>query len=337
MSVGVVSILFVKPGLAYRLPPPLDPEVAADLRRRFDAHVEQRLRSDLEGARLLREIARSGLHLRAGASSVTDFAEACGLSASTARELDHLGRALDAHAGLAERVESGAMHVANAEVIGRITKEPPDFARPGEDWLALAEAEDPRTFLRRFQERRDEVRQGAPVRPLLAYMSERGHRVFEEARTIVSRSAQRSLTAGETIEALADRCLDSCDPRRERAGRRRVPDTAAIPGSRYVPAEVRRRVRLRSGDRCAVRGCSNRMFLHLSHRTPHREAGSRESDNLDLLCDRHHTLFEQGLIKLIGPPEAPVFTTADGKVIGEASVRRAHAAADPPVSPPSGG
>jgi hypothetical protein len=217
-----------------------------------------------------------------------------------------------------------------------MTKEPPEFVRPGEDWLGWAVTEDPRSFLRRFQERGDEVRQGAPVRPLLAYLSERGHRVFEDARAVVSRSAQRWLTTGETIEALSERCLDRCDPRRQRGARRRLPDTATLPGSRYVPAEVRRRVRVRSDDRCSVGGCSRRVFLHLSHRTPARDRGSREADNLDLLCDWHHAMFEQGLIRRGGTPDAPVFTTPDGQVIGGPSVRKKRAA-DPPKTPPADG
>jgi hypothetical protein len=79
---------------------------------------------------------------------------------------------------------------------------------------------------------------------------------------------------------------------------------------------VEREVRSRSEDTCAVEFCGNDIFLTLSHRKPHREGGSREADNLDLLCGWHHALYEQGRIFIEGSAAAPVIRTWDGRIIG---------------------
>jgi hypothetical protein len=152
----------------------------------------------------------------------------------------------------------------------------------------------------------------------LALLTENEHARFETARRLASRSAQQVLTAGQTITAMMDVYLAGRDPLRRRSAPRRMPHTATLPNSRRVPAAVDRAVRARSEDKCAIKSCRNGIFVHRSHRTPHREGGTREEDNLDLLCARHHALFEQGMIRLSGPPEARVFTDASGNVLGYA-------------------
>jgi hypothetical protein len=47
----------------------------------------------------------------------------------------------------------------------------------------------------------------------------------------------------------------------------------------------------------------------------HASGGSREADNLDDLCSDHHTMYEQGLLRVEGPTDAPVFYDATGRPI----------------------
>src|SRR5439155_24649861 len=58
------------------------------------------------------------------------------------------------------------------------------------------------------------------------------------------------------------------------------------------------------------------IWVQRSHRTPHAEGGSREAENLDLLCDYHHVLYERGELRITGPPDAPVLADREGRPLG---------------------
>jgi hypothetical protein len=71
------------------------------------------------------------------------------------------------------------------------------------------------------------------------------------------------------------------------------PSGGATPGSRYIPAEVKREVWLRDLGRCVFTGttgrrCSERGFLEFHHRKPHAEGGPPTVDNIELRCRRHN-------------------------------------------------
>jgi hypothetical protein len=326
--VGVVSILFVLPGLRYSLPPEPPQDDHEALLGELDAFIAERRRLDLGAAKIFNAIAQLGIHLYEGASSVASLAEARGLSGASAHEIELLGRALWQRPldPIEADVASGRIRIENAAVLGRFDADD-DLLRQGDRWLEWARTLRPREFLRKYRERVDEVRQGRPVRALTVFLSHEGMDDFEAARRVASRSARIGLTAGQTVDVLVDEYLERHHPLYqraglgERAGARRAADTATdletTPGSRYISLEVRRAVLRRNGDRCAVPFCHRDTFVHFSHRRPHRRGGSREADNLDLLCDRHHALFEQGLIRIEGTPDAPVFKTPLGRVVGE--------------------
>jgi hypothetical protein len=74
-------------------------------------------------------------------------------------------------------------------------------------------------------------------------------------------------------------------------------DTA--PGSRHIPAEVRRAVWLRDGGRCAFVGkggrrCAERGFLEFHHVQPYGMGGQATVDNIALRC-RAHNAYEADL------------------------------------------
>jgi hypothetical protein len=69
--------------------------------------------------------------------------------------------------------------------------------------------------------------------------------------------------------------------------------TTAKPGSRHVPAEVRRALRDRDGEQCSYVGrdgyrCRERGFLELHHVEPHGVGGPASAGNLRFLCRRHN-------------------------------------------------
>ncbi len=94
--------------------------------------------------------------------------------------------------------------------------------------------------------------------------------------------------------------------------KRRMSDTRGRPG-RGIAAETQRAVRGRTQHRCAFPGCTNEIWTEYSHRVPHSVGGGREKDDLDLLCPRHHWMYELGWIRIVGTPDAPVFTDATGR------------------------
>ena len=95
-----------------------------------------------------------------------------------------------------------------------------------------------------------------------------------------------------------------------------MPDTATLPDSRYVPAEVRREIRRRSGGWCSVSTCDCRIFLQGVHDEPHWKGGSREAGNLDPMCGMHHTLLDLGYLRRVPGQNPPVFRTLAGELVG---------------------
>jgi 5-methylcytosine-specific restriction endonuclease McrA len=93
----------------------------------------------------------------------------------------------------------------------------------------------------------------------------------------------RALTA--LLEALAKKKLAATDRPRESRDH--------SPGSRHIPAEVKRAVWLRDGGRCAFvsrsgHRCSEQGFLEFHHVTPHASGGPPTVNNLQLRCRAHN-------------------------------------------------
>lgn len=76
------------------------------------------------------------------------------------------------------------------------------------------------------------------------------------------------------------------------------PAREAVPGSRHIPAAVRREVWQRDGARCAFVGaagrCAERGFLELHHVVPFAEGGAATTANIELRC-RAHNAYEAEL------------------------------------------
>ena len=96
------------------------------------------------------------------------------------------------------------------------------------------------------------------------------------------------------------------------------------PGSRHVPADVKRRVWVRDLGRCAFVGtagkrCDERGFLEFHHVTPFALGGEASFDNIQLRCRRHNA-YEARLY--FGDGGGGTGVSRGGGVGGRDSVRR---------------
>ena len=78
------------------------------------------------------------------------------------------------------------------------------------------------------------------------------------------------------------------------AASRPRPGHDAKPGSRHIPAAIKRQVWRRDGGQCAFRGergrCSETGFLEFHHVVPFARGGATTRENLELRCRTHNAL-----------------------------------------------
>jgi hypothetical protein len=117
--------------------------------------------------------------------------------------------------------------------------------------------------------------------------------------------------------AVLDRALTAllADLARKKFGAATAPRAArgTAPGSRHVPAEVKRAVFLRDLGRCAFVGtggrrCAERGFLEFHHVHPYAMGGAATLDNIQLRCRRHNACEARADFGRSGP-RAPGQTT----------------------------
>jgi hypothetical protein len=87
------------------------------------------------------------------------------------------------------------------------------------------------------------------------------------------------------------------------------PSRGTAPGSRHIPAEVKRTVWLRDLGRCAFRApdgrrCSERGFVEFHHVRPYAESGEASVANIQLRCRRHND-YEARVHAASAHPSAP--------------------------------
>jgi 5-methylcytosine-specific restriction endonuclease McrA len=76
------------------------------------------------------------------------------------------------------------------------------------------------------------------------------------------------------------------------AAKRQRASGAAIPASRYIPADIKRAVWQRDGGRCGFEGtqgrCTETGFLEYHHVVPFADGGETSASNLELRCRAHN-------------------------------------------------
>lgn len=104
------------------------------------------------------------------------------------------------------------------------------------------------------------------------------------------------IPAGD-VAALVDRALTvllaDLEKRKMGATERPRKSRGTAPGSRHIPAEVRRKVWERDGGQCTFLGrdgrrCSERAGLEIDHIVPHALGGEATVENTRLRCGRHN-------------------------------------------------
>jgi hypothetical protein len=284
---------------------------AAQIADLYDELARSRTEIDLKAARLLRRMERIGGWDCVASSSAADFGERLGISALEVRNQLLLGRALEVEAALEEKVRSRAIPVASAALLGRVLSDK-RLLREGDDWIGWAEGESSWAFRRRVQKRREELALGELVVPLHLHVASKALDDFNRCREILSRKAGVPVTRGQTFGLVTDAFLDEHDEERVEPGKRRMPDTATLPG-RGVPAEVKREVRARQPGRCAVPFCDNSIYLEYAHLKAYRLGGSQEAVNILRACGKHHGQLDKGYLRITGPAERPSFTDYGGR------------------------
>jgi hypothetical protein len=276
-----------------------------DLGRALDAPPTAAVVAAVESARARDVAGGSSMHVgRAGA--------AVGTNSTDAAETD---AAPVASVTTTDAVLIGALSVERAVAAGQFLRKP-DLLRDGEDHVALAMSGSMRQVRWTIRSREEEIAQQEAVVLLPLAVTVRTRDSFRRAKSLASERAGTMLTEGQTFALVVNRWLDENDPMRRGEGARRVPDTAGLPGRRYVPKSVRRTVLRRSGGHCEVPGCTRRTFLQLAHDESHASGGSREEENLWNACVVHHTQFDAGLIRICDWKDGrPRFCGVEGQLL----------------------
>ncbi|HEU4926916.1 MAG TPA: HNH endonuclease signature motif containing protein, partial [Vicinamibacterales bacterium] len=138
----------------------------------------------------------------------------------------------------------------------------------------------------------------AAVRPLAPERYKLQVTIDAETRAKLHRAQDllRHTNRSADEAAVIDRALTVLVEQLEKAkyGRTDRPRPASVsdPGSRYLPAHLRRAVSGRDGDRCAFVGsegrCTETAGLHYHHRIPFADGGPTAVDNLELRCPAHN-------------------------------------------------
>lgn len=273
------------------------------------ASITRRREASLACARDFRRLVEVGdgvAFTQHGCASIGELGERFGFSAHEARELLDLGEAFTHDAAFEAQVRKGTIPWQAGCVVARILATP-RLLREGDDWIGWAQTESVKQLRRRVNQRLEEgERPGGRLVSVELFVPPQVRDDFQRATRIASRKAQRTLSQGTAFAAIVDHYLDSFDRARVEPGMRRLADTSSIE-SRYVPADVRREIQNRQQGRCAMPFCDHDTFLDYAHLIPHALRGSREADNLVLLCSRHHGMLDSGLLRLHGTAAHPEF------------------------------
>jgi hypothetical protein len=326
-------------------PIPVQPDPAAFAASdRFMRATRRIRRLDLIRAEACVEIRASKIYKLEGSGSVVEYAARLGVRPWITFDLLALGDLLAAHPQLKEPFLAGNLSLRAAATLQRILEVP---GEPAEPWIQMAHDLSTRDFCSEVKDRMAERRVGRPPVHVHLRLGAGGYDDFRRARVLLQRKSDRAITLDETAETCFSEYLDRNDPLRIEGRERRMPDTRGTPG-RTVAREVSRDVRQRDRERCTVPACPNEVYLHLGHLEAHAEGGSRESDNLFLLCSQHNQMMEQGLLIVKGTVEAPEFFDKEGRPYTEGTqprrrapparrrpLRGGHAPGEPPKPPPA--
>jgi hypothetical protein len=265
-------------------------------------------------ARMLATGIRAGRHLDDLSVSASWFGHHYGLGPSEVHRLIALGFLVEEHPEVEAPFLEARLSLENASLLHDLYSIK-SAVREGEDWLQWAIEIPTSDFRKKVEKRVVEVAEGGPVDHVGFFVSRETRRRFDRAREIASRKAGRMLTRSETFGRLVDDYLQRHDPLylQSRPARR----TKRPRAGDYVPESVKRDVRRRFGNRCAVAGCTHTTFLEIAHIVPRALGGLNRVEDLLELCRPHHELFDAKRMFLVGwDTDRPWFVDRTGRRIG---------------------
>lgn len=266
-----------------------DLELVAEVSRR--AAQERHATAAL--IRSLIEFDRRRLYLAEGFASLYAYCtRALHYSEQAAFNRIEVARAAARWPQLLACIENGSLHLAGARLLApHLTDENIELALHQSRYkskrdieevaaalgrrsvLVAVAAEHYRLHLTISRQARDTLRQ---VQALMSHELPDGNEavIFEQALTLLLQTLQKKRTAATE------------HPR---------PSNMPVPGSRHIPASVKRAVYKRDGGRCAFVGrqgrCPERHLLEYHHRVPYALGGQATADNIELRC-RPHNVYE---------------------------------------------
>jgi hypothetical protein len=185
-----------------------------------------------------------------------------------------------------------------------------------DEWLDLAVKTSTRALIQLAMEALETARMGGgPLKTRTLRLSPTGDREFEHAKAIARRRADMPLNDSEANERFVRCYIDRYDPHWRDLGKHRVRGirSAVNPKSRWIPAEVKREVRLRDGDKCSVPFCDHQAWIAYAHAiVPFADGGTNGRTNIFLLCHFHNWMMVDGYLKVGGTADDPIFMDEDG-------------------------
>jgi hypothetical protein len=298
------------------------PERGEELASRLFDALDDRHVAAIEAAKAFVLLVKEG-HLReACCASTGEYLGRHGYAPGEARELHMLGVAMAKCEGLEDEVREGRVSVRSAAMLAEVFAHASYGGDPSE-WFEAAKTLSEIDLRRKVDQWKEEAAHGRPAIRLTIHVTAKAKADFDRGRVLLSRTLGHPATYGQTLGAMARHYVAAHDVLERKEGTRRAPDTTGRPG-RTKPAHVRRVVMLRNGDRCAVPGCCNRMFLEDAHVIARRWYGGQEIVNILRLCTRHHRLFDGRRILLVGPADRPIFVDRSGCPLMPGAWRRSR-------------
>ena len=241
-----------------------------------------------------------GSYAYEGCGSIVQFGMRLGYSVAQVRHLASVGKALAMFADLEERVRDGEITLDKAASMGRLHRVRLTPEEKGE-WMTRARMKGLGNMyaeVKKRLEQEDSANDGCPVPGVIdkaILMREKTAEKLERCGEIASQKAGKRLTEGGVVDAVCEDYLEHHDEQRKKPRARRVGDTNDRPDSRYIPAEVRLRIKDRSGNRCEFPNCDFGPPLEFVHLKPHALGSGREVEDLADGCRRHHTQYDAGV------------------------------------------
>lgn len=273
------------------------------------------LDSQIELARLLARVHRSGALMSWSCRSVEELARRLGFHGSQARQLLHLGYLLAARPDVEEGLRGRTVDLEKACELGRLYMCPEALeAEPGRNWVEDAGGMRLRDLRRDIRQRIETIRQGVPCNEVYtATVSAETKEDLHRCQQVASGKARQTLTRGQALTALARHYLLSFDPMQKKRRPRRMPPTNERLYDRGVPAEVVDALWARSGGVCEFGPCEHPV-VEICHLSPHRAGSPREVGDLVLGCGAHHKSYDAGWMAHAGWTDdgRPIFELRSG-------------------------